>query len=148
MVLPVPGGVDEGGGDRADSDINPLEAEHGHTIYCDVADSGPVQGGSKTAGGTGPKEMVGADGDRLEGGQGKGGSKGRRIGGGGGSRVEGIGLGARGRHTGGDRMRHQGGGVPGSKRLQWSGVERSGAEWRINSSGGNIKQEQRSIFLI
>ena len=27
-------------------------------IYCDAADSGPVQGGSKTARGTGPKEMV------------------------------------------------------------------------------------------
>ena len=27
---------------------------------------------------------------------------------------------------GGDRRRHRGGGVPGSKRLQWSGVERGG----------------------
>ena len=27
---------------------------------------------------------------------------------------------------GGDRGRHRGGGVPGSKRLQWSGVERGG----------------------
>ena len=70
--------------------------------------------------------MVGADGDRLEGGQGKGGSKGRRSGGGGGAGVDRIGLGAQGRHTGGERVRHQGGGVPGIKRLQWSRVERGG----------------------
>ena len=86
--------------------------------------SGPR--GSKTAGGTAPKEMVRADGDRLEGGQGKGGSN-RRIsgggGGGGGAGVDGLGLRARGRHTGGDCGRHWGGGVPGSKRLQWGGVE-------------------------
>ena len=63
MVLPVSGGGDDGGGDRADSDVDPSEAEHGRTIYCDTADSGPVRGGSKTAGGTGPKEMMGADGD-------------------------------------------------------------------------------------
>ena len=63
VVLPVPGGGDEGGGDRADSDIDPPEAEHGRAIYCDSADSGPVRGGSKTAGVTGPKEMVGADRD-------------------------------------------------------------------------------------
>ena len=67
MVLPVPGGGNEGGGDRADLDIDPPEAEHGHAIYCDSADSGPVRGGSKTAGVTGPNEMVGADRDRLEG---------------------------------------------------------------------------------
>ena len=54
-----------------------------------------MRGGSETAGGTGPKEMVVADGDRLEGGQGKGGSKGRRQrGGGGGAGVDGLGLGA------------------------------------------------------
>ena len=63
MVLPVPGGGDEGGGYRADSDIDPPEAEHGRAIYCDAADSGPVQGKSKTAGGTGPKAMVRADRD-------------------------------------------------------------------------------------
>ena len=93
MVLPVPGGGDEGGGDRADSDTGPPEAEHGRAIYCDAADSGPVRGGSKTAGGTGPKEMVGADRDRLKEGQVKGGSNGRRSGGGGGAGVDGLGLG-------------------------------------------------------
>ena len=39
VVLTVPGGGDEGGRDRADSDINPPEAEHGREIYCDAADS-------------------------------------------------------------------------------------------------------------
>ena len=42
MVLPVPGGGDEGGGDRADLDVDPSEAEHGRAIYCNAADSGPV----------------------------------------------------------------------------------------------------------
>ena len=49
VVLPVPGGRDEGGRDRADSDINPPEAEHGRAIYCSAADYGPVQGGSKVS---------------------------------------------------------------------------------------------------
>ena len=50
VVVPIPVGGDEGGGDFADSDFNPPEAEHGRAIYCDAADSGPVRGGSKTAG--------------------------------------------------------------------------------------------------
>ena len=147
MVLPVPGRGNEGGGDSADSDVDPSEAEHGRTIYCDAADSGPMQGGSETAGGTGPKEMMEVDGDRLEGGQGKGGSKGRRLsGGGGGAGVDGLGIGARSRHTGGDRGRHQGGGVPGCKRLQWSGVERSGAEWSgVERSGAEWSGAGRRI---
>ena len=71
--------------------------------------------------------MMGADGDRLEGGQGKCGSKGRRRSGGGGrAGVDGLGLGARSRHAGGDHGRHRGGGVPGSKQIQWSGVEQGG----------------------
>ena len=118
VVLPVPGGGDEGGRDCADSDIDPPEAEHGRTIYCDAANFGPVRGGSKTARGTGPKAVVGADGDRLEGGQGKGGSNGRS----GGAGVDGLRLEPQGRHTGWDRERHRGGGVPGSKRLQRSGA--------------------------
>ena len=129
VVLTVPGGGNEGGGDRADLGIDPPEAEHGRSIYCNAADSGPVRGGSKTAGGMGPKEMVVAEGDRLERGQGKGGSYKRRNSRGGRAGDDGLGLGLRGRHTRGDRVRHRGGGVPGIKRLQWSGVERSGAEW-------------------
>ena len=42
VVLPVPGRGDEGGGDRADSDIDPPEVEYGRAIYYDAADSGTV----------------------------------------------------------------------------------------------------------
>ena len=137
VVLLVPGGGDEGGGDGADPDVDPSEAEHDRAIYCDAANSGPLGGGGETAGDTGTKDMVGADKDRLEGGQVKGGSKGRRqSGGGGGAGVDGLGIRSRSRHTGGYRRRHRGGGVPGSKRLQWSRVERSGEGRRINSLGG------------
>ena len=55
MVLPLPGGGDEGDGDRADSDIDPSEAEHGRSIYCDAANSGPVRGSSNTAGARFPR---------------------------------------------------------------------------------------------
>ena len=95
VVLPVPGGGNEGVGDREDPDVDPSEAEHGRTIYCNAADSRPMQGGNETAGDTVPKEIMGADGDQLKGNQGKGGSKGRRqSGGAGGSGVDRLGLGA------------------------------------------------------
>ena len=55
VVLPVPGGGDEGGGDRADLDVDPSEAEHGCAIYCDAADYGPMRGGSEATGYTGHK---------------------------------------------------------------------------------------------
>ena len=42
VLLPVIGGIDEGGVDRLDSDLNPSEVEYGRAIYCDAADSGPV----------------------------------------------------------------------------------------------------------
>ena len=42
VVLPVPGGGDEEGGNHADSEINPPEAEHRRAIYCNAVDSGPV----------------------------------------------------------------------------------------------------------
>ena len=87
MVLPVPGGGNE--------DVDPAEAEHGRSIYCDSADSWPLRGGGETAGDTGPNEMVEADGDRLEGSKLKGGNKGSsRSGGGGGAGVDGLGIGA------------------------------------------------------
>ena len=65
VVLPVPGGGNEEGGYCVDSDIDPPETENGRAIYCDAADYGPVRVGSKTAEGTGPKDMVGADGYQL-----------------------------------------------------------------------------------
>ena len=63
MLLPVLGAGEEGVGDREYSDLYPSEAEHGRAIYCDAANSGILRGGSETAGGTCPKEMVGADED-------------------------------------------------------------------------------------
>ena len=40
VVLPIPGGSNEGGGGRADQDVDPSEAEYGRAIYCDATDSG------------------------------------------------------------------------------------------------------------
>ena len=42
LVLPITGGIDEGGRDCSDSDLNPPEAEYSRAIYCNAADSGPV----------------------------------------------------------------------------------------------------------
>ena len=67
MVLPFAGGSEEGGRDRLDLDVNPPEAEYGHAIYCNAADSGPVQKGQPTAGRTGNQAVVGTYGDQLEG---------------------------------------------------------------------------------
>ena len=75
----------------------------------------------------------------MEGGQVKGGSNGRS----GGAGVDRLGIGIRGRHTEWVRDRHGGVGIPGSKRLQWSGVERGGG---LTPSGGDLKQVQCSDF--
>ena len=40
LVLPIPGRGDVGGGDHADSDIDPSEAEYGRAMYCDAANCG------------------------------------------------------------------------------------------------------------
>ena len=60
---------------------------------------------------------------------------------------DGLGIGAQNRHTRGDHRRHQGGDVPGSKRLQWSGVERSGAGRRIDLSGRDPKKHDQVVTL-
>ena len=49
LLLPFFGGSDEGSRDRSDTDVNTPEAEYGRTIYCDAADSGPVQKGHSAA---------------------------------------------------------------------------------------------------
>ena len=77
------------------------------------------------AGSTGSQAVVGTDGGLLEGIHREGGSSSRS----GGAGNEGVDrLGVRGRRRNGrDRKRHSGGGgIPGRKRLQWSGVERGG----------------------
>ena len=94
--------------------------------------------------------MVGADVDRLEGGQGKGGSNGRRSGGGGGAGgaggagFDGLGLGARSNHTGGGARA-----APG-RRLPWeqaAPVERSGAGRRIDLSVRDPKSIDQVVTL-
>ena len=112
MVLPVPGGGDEGGRDCADLDIDPLEAEHGRAIYCDTAQWAPPgdrkmreRGGAEAA----EPELTGSDSEPES------------------DTPEGTACG-----TGEEASL----GASGS----------SGAGRRINSSGGDLKQEQRSIF--
>ena len=130
VVLPLPGGGPKGGGGRESQDIGPPETEYGRAIYCDTTDSGAMQGGGAVAGDTCPTAVVGAVGNRLESGEGKGGS-GSRTGGSkcGGDGDTGIGSGSgfgTSPHNGVDRGRHRGGGVPGSQWFQQSGVERGG----------------------
>ena len=45
-------------------DINSLEGEYGLTLYCDLADSGPMRAGHLAAKRAGVSEVVGTDGDR------------------------------------------------------------------------------------
>ena len=63
LVLPFVGRSNEGGRDRLDTDVNPPEAEYGHAIYCDAANSGPLQKGHPAARCTGSLAVVGTDGD-------------------------------------------------------------------------------------
>ena len=63
LVLTFFGGSDEGGRDCLDSDVNPPEAEYGRVIYCDAADSGPVQKRQPMARRTGSPAVVGTDRD-------------------------------------------------------------------------------------
>ena len=67
---------------------------------------------------TGVLAVVGTDGNRLKGSAGEGGGIIGNTVNGGGFRGGFIGQ------TGRGRGRNRGGGVPGSKRIQWSGVER------------------------
>ena len=75
-VYPPPGGGSQGGGGREGQDIGPPETEYGCAIHCDTTDYGDLRGGGAAAVDTGPTEMVGAIGHRLESGEGKGGKGG------------------------------------------------------------------------
>ena len=114
LVLPVIGGSNEGGRDFLDSDVNPPETEYSRAVYCDAPDSGPVQKVYPTARRRGSPEVVGTDGDWLEGSTREGGSS--RSSGAGNKIVDGIGVGGR-RRNGRYRGRHRGGGVPGRERV-------------------------------
>ena len=45
MGLPASGGGTGGSGTRGDTEVNNTEAEHGHTIYCNATNSGPMRAG-------------------------------------------------------------------------------------------------------
>ena len=130
MVLPLPGGGSKGGGGCEGQDIGPPETEYGCAIYCDTTDSGTLRGGGEAAGDTSPTAVMGAVGNRLEVGEGEGGSNS----GAGGSKQgivgdTGIRIGSRIGpipHTGVDCGRHRGGGVPESQWFQWGGLEWGG----------------------
>ena len=127
VVLPLPVGCSQGGRGREGQDIGPLETEYGRAIHCKTTDSGALRGGGAAAGDTCPTAVVGAVGNRLESGEGKGGS-GSGTGGSkrGGDRDTGIGSVSgfgTSPHDGVDRRRQRGGGVPGSQWFQLSGAE-------------------------
>ena len=63
VVLPILGKSTKTGGRREDQDVDPSETEYSRTIYCNATDYGPVRGDGEKARDTGPKEMVGTDGD-------------------------------------------------------------------------------------
>ena len=103
-------------GDRGGTEVNNTKAEHGLTIYCDATDSGPMQAGHSAARSAGAPAVVGAGRNRPGGGEETGGGVnneiGDRVGGGVGQETE--------------RIRGRRGGVSGSERVKWSGLERGG----------------------
>ena len=74
VFLPLPVGCSQGSGGHEGQDIGPSETEYGRAIHCETTDYGALQGGGAAAGYTGPTAVVGAAGNRLESGKGKGGS--------------------------------------------------------------------------
>ena len=128
--LPLPGGCSQGGRGREGQDIGPPDTEYGRAINFDTTDSGALRGGGAAAGDTCTTAVVGAIGNILESGEGKGGM-GSGTGGSnhGGDVDTGIGNGSRlgaSPHEGVDHGQHRGGGVPGSQWFQWGGIERGG----------------------
>ena len=116
LDIPAAGGDNEGGRNGGDTDFNSPEAEYGCAIHCDAADFGPMQAGQPADRRAGVSVVVGIDGDRPEGSAREGGSS---------SGGNGNGFGVRGR-AGQGRDRNRRGGVPGSERVQWSGVDQGG----------------------
>ena len=117
LDIPATGGDNERGGNGGDTDFNSPEAEYGRAIYCNAANSRPMQAGHLAARYAVFLAVVVIDGDIPEGSARKGSVS-----------SGGNGVGVRGR-AGQGRGRRRRGGVPGSEWLQWSGVERIGVEW-------------------
>ena len=124
LDIPAVGGSNEGYGNGGEKDINSPEAEYGRAIYCNAADSGPVQKGHPAARRAGVLAVVGTDGDIPEGSAREGGGSSDRNG-------NRRGFGVRGRSGRGRGRKRGRGGVPRSERVQWSRVEWSGAGRRM-----------------
>ena len=58
MGLHLGGGGERGGGVQANGDLHLELAEYGRAVYCDVTNSGPVQGGGEESGVTGRYVVV------------------------------------------------------------------------------------------
>ena len=114
MGIPTAGGGNEGGGNGGNTDIYYTEAEYGHAIYCDAADSGPMQAGHSAARSMGVLEVVGAGGN-IPGGR-------AETGGGISNKIRDGVRGGVGQVSDQGRGRSQGR-VSGSKRVKWIGTE-------------------------
>ena len=137
LDIPTDGGNNEVDGNGGDTDLNSPEAEYGRAIHCNAADSGPMRAGHLAARRAGVSAVVGTYGDRPEGRAGEGGGSS-------GGNGNGSGFGVRGR-AGQGRGRKRIGGVPGSERVQWSEVERSGAGRRMTEPRISTGQDQRRV---
>ena len=62
LVIPVAGNINGGGGLRVDQGLHFKEAEHSRVLYCDVANSGPLQEDVAEARGLVCMEVVGTRG--------------------------------------------------------------------------------------
>ena len=56
--LHLDGGGESGGRFSDNGDLHLEKAKYSRTVYCDVIDSGPMQGGGEEEGGTGVDAMV------------------------------------------------------------------------------------------
>ena len=74
LDIPAVGGNHEGDENGEDMDLNSLEAEYGHAIHCNAADSGPMRTGHRAARRVGVSSVVVTDRDRPEGSVREGGS--------------------------------------------------------------------------
>ena len=121
LGIPTAGGGKEGSGNGGDTDIHNTEAEYGRAIYCDATDYGPMRAGHSAARSASVLAVVGAGRDRPGGSAETGGGIDDEVG-------DGV-RGGVGRGAERDRGRRQGG-VSGSERVQWIGVEQGGG-WII-----------------
>ena len=115
LDIPADGGNNEGYGNGGDTELNSTEAEYVRRTHCDADDYGPIRTGHPAARRAGVLTVLGTDGDRPVGSAREGGGNSSRN-------RNGSGFGVRGR-AGRRRGRKRRGGVPGSKRVQWSGAE-------------------------